>query len=73
MKRKTTVYIDDSILRALKVSAAKSGQREYQIVEQALRAYLGLDLLERVPSQGRLTEKSALDLAYRELHQSRRS
>jgi predicted transcriptional regulator len=73
MKRKTTVYLEDALLRALKVAAARSQQHEYQVVEQALRSYLGLELLERVGSRSPLGEKEALDMAYRELHRSRRS
>lgn len=73
MKRKTTVYLEDGLLRALKVAAARSGQREYQVVEQALRAYLGMQLLEKVGSRSALGEKEALALAYGELHRSRRA
>jgi hypothetical protein len=73
MKRKTTVYLEDELLRATKIAAARSGKRDYQVVEEALRAYLGLDLLEGVGARSGLKENEALDLAYRELHQSRRS
>ncbi len=72
MMRKTTVYLEDGLLRALKVAAARSGQREYQVVEQALRAFLGLDLLDRVGSRSSLGERKALILAYSELHRSRK-
>jgi len=72
MKRKTTVYIDDGLLRAVKVAAARSGQREYQVVEQALRSYLGMELLERAGWRSSLSEKEAMNLAYGELHRSRR-
>jgi predicted transcriptional regulator len=73
MKRKTTVYLEDSLLRALKVAAARSGQREYQVVEQALRSFLDMDLLDKVGSRSSLGEKEALALAYGELHRSRRA
>ncbi len=73
VRRKTTVYLDDELLRAAKIAAARSGKRDYQVFEEALRAYLGLELLERVGARSDLTEDQALDLAYRELHQSRRS
>ena len=73
MKRKTTVYLEDGLLRALKVAAARSGQREYQVVEQALRAFLGMELLDSVGSRSPLSEKEALALAYSELHRSRRA
>jgi hypothetical protein len=73
MKRKTTVYLEDDLLRAAKIAAARTGKRDYQVVEEALRAYLGLDLLERVGARSGLKESAALELAYRELHQIRRS
>jgi hypothetical protein len=73
MRRKTTVYLEDDLLRATKIAAARTGKRDYQVVEEALRAYLGLDLLERVGARSKLTEVEALDLAYQELHRSRRS
>jgi hypothetical protein len=41
-RKKTTVYIDDSLLRAAKVAAARSGKREYEVFEDALRRHLGL-------------------------------
>ena len=72
MKRKTTIYIDDAILRALKIAAARAGQHDYEVVEQALRAHLGMELLQRAGSKSGLGEKQALSLAYQELHRSRR-
>jgi hypothetical protein len=69
MKRKTTVYLEDDLLRAMRVAAARAGKRDYQIVEDALRAYLGLELLERVGARSTITEEAALALAYQELHQ----
>ena len=71
MRRKTTIYIDDGLLRATKVAAVRSGKRDYQIVEDALRAYLGYELLERVGNRSKLTEAKATDLAYQELYRSR--
>jgi hypothetical protein len=55
------------------VAAARSGQHEYEVLEQALRAYLGVQLLDNVGSRSSLGEKEALALAYGELHRSRRS
>jgi hypothetical protein len=73
MRRKTTIYVEDELLRATKIAAARTGKRDYQIIEDELRAYLGLELLERVGARSKLSEDEALGLAYRELHQSRRS
>ena len=73
IKRKTTVYLEDDLLRATKIAAARTGKRDYQVVEEALRAYLGIELLERVGARSKLSEDEAVKLAYQELHQSRRS
>lgn len=68
MKRKTTVYVEDELLRATRVTAARSGKRDSQVVEEALRAYLGIELLERVGGRSRLSEAEALALANEERH-----
>jgi hypothetical protein len=73
MRRKTTIYLDQELLRAARIAAARSGKRMYQVFEEALRAYLGFELLERVGARSNLTKHQALNLAYRELHRSRRS
>jgi hypothetical protein len=74
MRTKTTVYIDSELLRAVKIAAARTGKKEYMIVEEALRRFLGFELLQRVPGQTsrELDEDEALDLAYRELREARR-
>lgn len=41
-RKKTTVYIDENLLRAAKMAAARSGQHEYEIFETALREHLGV-------------------------------
>jgi hypothetical protein len=40
-RKKTTVYIEESLLRAAKVAAARAGKHEYEVFEEALRGYLG--------------------------------
>ncbi len=71
-KRKTTVYLDEAIWRAAKVAAARRGQPEYQIVEEALRRYLGLEGVETIQARSDLGEEEALELAYREVHEARK-
>ncbi len=70
-RKKTTVYLDEEILRAAKVAAARQNKREYEILEEALRRYLGMDLLERIWERADLTEEEALALAYDELEKAR--
>lgn len=48
-RKKTTIYVDESLLRAAKVAAARSGKREYEVFEDALRRHLGLtETVERI-------------------------
>jgi hypothetical protein len=68
VKRKTTVYLEDELLKTMRVAAARTGKHDYQVVEDALRAYLGLELLEQVGSRSTVGEAEALDMAYEELH-----
>jgi hypothetical protein len=70
-RKKTTVYIEEELLKMAKIGAARSGKRDYQIFEEALRHYLGLGLLEDVWRRNKLGEEEVLRLAYRELHGSR--
>jgi hypothetical protein len=40
--------IDEDVLRAVRVRAARSGKRPSEVIEDALREALGLDLLRRI-------------------------
>lgn len=71
-RAKTTIYIDPELLRAAKVAAARLGKKDYEVFEDALRAYLGIDVLERLWQRADLSEEEALALAYEELRASRR-
>lgn len=70
-RAKTTIYMDPELLRAAKVAAARSGKKEYEVFEEALRAHLGFGLLERAWRRADLEEEEALELAYREIHDAR--
>jgi hypothetical protein len=71
-KVRTTLTIDEEILRAVKVRAARSGKRDSEVIEEALRRDLGLDLLERLWAKNQLTEEEASELAVEAQHASRR-
>ena len=47
-KVRTTLTIDEDVLRAVKVRGARSGKGDSEVIEDALRRELGLDLLERL-------------------------
>lgn len=66
------MYIEENLLRSAKVAAARSGKKEYEIFEEALRTYLGFDILDKVwEREGLPDEEEATRLAYEELHAMR--
>jgi hypothetical protein len=71
-KRKVTLYVADDVLRAARVRAARTDKRDSEVVEDALRAYLGFDVVERVWARSDLDEEEAMRLAVAETHAVRR-
>ena len=71
-RTKATVYLDPEVLRATRVKAARTGKRDSDVVEEALREHLGFAVLDRVRARSTLTPQGAEKLAYVELHALRR-
>ena len=46
-KARTTVTLDERVLRAVRIKAARTGRRDSDVIEEALLRDLGLDLLDR--------------------------
>lgn len=65
-KTRTTLTIDEDVLRAVKVRAARSGKGESEVIEEAVRKDLGLDLMERLWARNQMTEEEAMRLAIEE-------
>jgi Ribbon-helix-helix protein, copG family len=72
-KTRTTLTVEDEVLRAVKVRAARTGKGESQVIEEALRRDLGLDLLDQIWAHGTMNEEEAMALAIEAQHHSRRS
>jgi len=70
-KVRTTVTIDESVLRAVKVRAARLGRGDSEVIEESLRRDLGLDLLERLWAKNELSEEDATALAVEAQHETR--
>lgn len=62
-KTRTTLTIDERVLTAVKVRAARTGKGDSEVIEEALRRDLGLDLLERLWAKNDLPEDEAMALA----------
>jgi hypothetical protein len=67
-RRRTTLYLDDELLQAAAERAARTGRAQRDVIEEALRRYLGLETtVRRIQARGDLDEDESLALAYREL------
>lgn len=62
-KIRTTLTIDEDVLRAVRVRAARTGRRDSDVIEAAVRRELGLDVLESIWATQDLSEDAAMDLA----------
>ena len=71
-KTRTTLTIDEDVLRAVKVRAARSGRGDSEVIEEALRRDLGMDLLERLWNRETLPEDEAMSLALEAQRATRR-
>ena len=67
-KKKVTFYLDEDVLRATRVRAARSDRRDSEVVEDALRAFLGFNVVESVWARSELGEDEAMTLAVAEQH-----
>lgn len=71
-KARTTVTIDERVLTAVRVRAARTGRGDSAVIEEALRRDLGLDLLERLWARNdELGEDEAMALALEAQHATR--
>ena len=70
---RTTVSLDERVLRAVRAKAARTGRRKSEVIEDALRRDLGLDVLDRIWATANLREDEAMRLALQAQHESRGS
>ena len=70
-KVRTTLTIDPDVLRAVKVRAARLGKGDSDVIEEALRRDLGLDLPDRLWAANNLDEADAQALAVEAQHGTR--
>jgi hypothetical protein len=71
-KTRTTLTVDEDVLRAVRIKAARSGKRDSEVIEESLRRDLGLDTMERIWANVRpIPEEEGMKLAYSELRAMR--
>ena len=70
-KVRTTVTLDEEVLRWVKVRAARMGKGDSQVIEDSLRRDLGLELLEKLWSENLMDESESMSLALEAQHSTR--
>jgi hypothetical protein len=71
-KTRTTVTLDQDVIRAVKIRAARSGRRDSEVIEDSLRRDLGLGALEQLWARVKpAPEAEGIELADAELHAMR--
>lgn len=62
-KVRTTLTIDEDVLRAVKIRAARTGRRDSDLIEESLRRDLGLNVLDEIWARQEMGEDEAMNLA----------
>jgi hypothetical protein len=70
-KVRTTLTVDEEILRAVKVRGARTGKGDSEVIEEALRRELGFDLLDQLWQREDVGEEQAIALAVEAQHKTR--
>lgn len=70
-KVRTTLTIDDQVMKAVRVRAARTGKGDSEVIEEAVRRSLGFDLFERIWDRADLGEQEAMGLALEAQHHGR--
>lgn len=71
-KVRTTLTIDEDVLRSVKREAARSGRRNSEVIEAAVKNDLGISAFERIWQKSTLSEDEAMDLALEAQREVRR-
>ena len=71
-KTEVTVKLDDEVVDAVRVEAARTGRPEDQVVEAAVRRYVGPSVIDRLRERNHLDEDEAMAIALEELAAHRR-
>lgn len=71
-KAKTTIYVDQELLRGARVYAARHDMKDSEVFELALRRVLGRDVLDEIWERNAdVDPATAESVAYEELHAAR--
>lgn len=70
-KVRTTLTIDEEVLKWVKIRAARTGVSDSAVIEQSLRRDLKLDVLDELWSAATMSEAEASALALEAQHATR--
>jgi len=70
-KVRTTLTIDEDVLRWIKIRAARAGLSDSAVIEESLRRDLKLDVLDELWSKATLSETEASEIALEAQHATR--
>ena len=71
-KAKTTIYVDEDLLRGARVYAARKDMKDSEVLELALRRLLGRDALDAIRARNADVDPETADrAAYEELRATR--
>jgi hypothetical protein len=70
-KVRTTLTIDEEVLRHVKIRAAREGVSDSAVIEASVRRELGMDLFERLWKRNDLPDDEAMKLALEAQHRTR--
>jgi hypothetical protein len=70
-KVRTTLTIDEDVLRWVKLRAARTGVSDSAVIEESLRRDLKLDVLDELWANATMSDAQASDLALEAQHATR--
>jgi len=73
-KTRPTLTVDEDVLRAVRIKAARTGKRDSEVIEESLRRDLKLDTMERIWANVKnpLSEEEGMKLAVEEVRAVRK-
>jgi hypothetical protein len=71
-KVRTTLTIDERLLRAVKLRGAQSGRGDSEVIEEVLRREFDFDIFDRLWAKATMSPEEADALALEAQHETRR-
>jgi hypothetical protein len=66
-RRPTTVRLDEKLLSEVHAAATRVGASDDDVIEEAVRRFVGLEVLDELWAHNHLGEEEAMELAVSEL------